>query len=146
MLLGGYGEEEDCENAEDEDYRAMLEELDREERVKRQVFKAKKSNTTADNDGEEDNEEGEDGEWHDMDGGDGDAVYDEDIDQDTYAFVSPNQQLDMVSSLFLSLTNIVRWGGVGGLVDGWRSALASPDQEKLGQMYQLFMQRRAQQS
>lgn len=35
---GGYDEDEDCLNAEDEDYREMLENLDKEERVKRELY------------------------------------------------------------------------------------------------------------
>lgn len=35
---GGYDENDDCINAEDEEYRQMLEDLDKEEKVKRQVF------------------------------------------------------------------------------------------------------------
>lgn len=35
---GGYGEDEDCVNAEDENYRDMLATLDREEIVKRQLY------------------------------------------------------------------------------------------------------------
>lgn len=140
-------------NAEDEDYRSMLEELDKEERVKKQVFKAKKTNTSAiDEDGEEGEEGVDDGKWHDMGGGDDDddeddeeGACDEDIDQDAYAFVSPVQQVCMVSTLFLTLTHIGSKGGAGPVVEGWRGALGASDQEKLGQLYQVFLQRRSQQ-
>lgn len=37
---GGYGEDEDCVNAEDEEYREMLEQMDKEERVKRELYLA----------------------------------------------------------------------------------------------------------
>ena len=37
---GGYDEDEDCLNAEDETYRAALESMDKEERVKRELFLA----------------------------------------------------------------------------------------------------------
>lgn len=36
----GYGEDEDCLNAEDEDYREMLENCDKEDRVKRELYRA----------------------------------------------------------------------------------------------------------
>lgn len=46
----GYGEDDDCVNCEDEEYRQLLEETDKEERVKRELYRAGEPVDDEDND------------------------------------------------------------------------------------------------
>lgn len=64
---GGYDEDEDCVNAEDETYREALEKLDKEERVKRQLYI------------------------------DGEPVDDDDDDNDAFDFTSPIETVDVLA-------------------------------------------------
>ena len=89
---GGYDEDEDCVNAEDETYREALEKLDKEERVKRQLYI------------------------------DGELVDDDDDDDGGFDFTSPIETIDVLVCFVdamssLSATDAGRVNALQGCLD-----------------------------
>lgn len=73
---GGYDEDEDCLNAEDEEYRKAIEKMTKEERVKRQLFI------------------------------DGELVDGEEDEEDDMQFTSPIENMDMNKYFIESMTSL----------------------------------------
>lgn len=104
---GGYDEDEDCVNAEDEEYRAALEEMDKEDRVKKELYRA--------GGGDDDDE----------------ALDDEDEDED-YTYTSPIENLNMSQMFLTAMTALGQRDPA--FVESLRGGLLPEDQARLEQI------------
>jgi len=107
---GGYDEDEDCINAEDESYREALEVMEKEEKVKRELFLA------------------------------GEAVDDEDDENEDFTFTSPVESIDIVQHFLDTLRNIE--GRDANLMEYLRSSLDNEDHQRLADILKLSTERK----
>jgi hypothetical protein len=104
---GGYDEEDDCLNAEDEAYRAALESMDKE-----QITKSKRYAN------------GE------LQGGDDEDEEDDDMSMEEIEFISPIENMN-ITQHFLDTMQTLQQRDGGALAASLRASLSAEDQERL---------------